>query len=169
MQGLMRFLVFCTCLAIGLSALSLVILYDDLVAYYSYKASLKAAEANIDKLKILNDDYDALLEQLKNDPNLLKRIYRVTFGDESEDEQAVYPRPRPEELYAARAALAERIAQQETETNLPDWMERIKHPRVRIALFLSGTALIIISFIFFGPVRQKKESGEGQTDGEPAD
>jgi hypothetical protein len=148
----MRFFLFCIFFAVGLSAMGVSIICNDLISYYSYKGLLTASQANIDKLKSLNDDYDALLEQLHQDPNLFRRIARVTFGTEPENNETISPKARPEELSAARASLSKKIAQQSAESRLPNWLLRIKQPHRRVALFLAGAVLIIISFIFFGPV-----------------
>jgi len=40
------------------------------------------------------------------------------------------------------------------EIMLPEWLKRIKQPRRRFGLFLSGAGLILIAFIFFGPTRK---------------
>ena len=158
MQGVFRFVVFCIFFAFGLSSLGLSIICGDLVSYYSYKGLLTASQTNIDKLKSLNDDYDALLSQLQQDPNLFNRIARVTFGTEPGDDQTISPRARPEELSAARSALAKKIAESADESRLPKWLLRIKQPQRRVALFLAGSVLIIISIIFFGPVSRPSES-----------
>jgi hypothetical protein len=154
-ESLQRFLFFCFFFAAGLSALGVSIITNDLVSYFSYKALLENSQVNTEKLKSLNDDYDTLLNQLRHDPNLFNKIARVTFGIESKDKQTISPKARPEELYAAKETLAKKIAQtQVEEKQLPNWVSRIKQPHRRIALFLAGSVLIIISFVYFGPVRK---------------
>lgn len=151
MQRVVSFFLFCVFFAIGLSGLGLSVLCDDLVSFYSGREVLRAVEASSEKLRSLNEDYDILLEQLRDDPNLLERVARVTLGSGLEDSNAVYPKARPEELVAAREALA-RDSEVSADV-LPQWLERIREPRRRLVLFLSGSVLILIAFIFFGTVK----------------
>ena len=154
MQGIIRFFVFCVFFAIGLSALGLSILCDELVSYYRSRDMLYAVEASNEKLRSLDEDYDVLLEQLRANPGLLKRAARVTLGSAAEDVNAVYPQATAEELAAARAALMRDSDKASVEVMLPEWLERVKQPRRQFGLFLSGAALILIAFIFFGPIRK---------------
>lgn len=154
MQGIIRFFIFCVFFAIGLSALGLSILCDDLVSYYRSRDMLNAVEASNEKLRSLDEDYDVLLEQLRGNPDLLERAARVTLGSAAGDINAIYPRATAEELAAARAALMGDSDKESEEVMLPEWLERVKQPRRRFGLFLSGAALILIAFIFFGPIRK---------------
>lgn len=154
MQGIIRFFIFCVFFAIGLSALGLSILCDDLVSYYRSRDMLCAVEASNEKLRSLDEDYDVLLEQLRANPVLLKRAARVTLGSAAEDVNAVYPQATAKELAAARAALMRDSDKENVEIMLPEWLKRIKQPRRRFGLFLSGAGLILIAFIFFGPTRK---------------
>jgi hypothetical protein len=154
MQGIIRFLIFCIFFTIGLSALGLSILCDDLVSYYRSKDMLNAVEASNKKLHSLKEDYDVLLEQLRANPGLLRRAARVTRGSAAGDANAIYPRATAEELAAARAALTRDSDKANSEVMLPEWLERIRQPRRRFGLFLSGASLILIAFIFFGPTRK---------------
>jgi len=107
----------------------------------------------------VNADYDALLEQLEKDPNLIKRLAPAALGTEPEDANAVYPRATPEQLAAARKALTQDPNDQSTVPTLPEWLTRCSEPRRRITLFVAGSVLILISFTCFTPVKQttKKE------------
>lgn len=154
MQSAIRFFLFCVFFVVGLFGLGLSILSDELVSYYQSRQDLKAVETTNDKLRSLNEDYDVLLEQLRDDPNLLERVARITLGFGQEDSEAVYPKARPEELAAARAALTKQIEQSSEEVRLPKWLNRLKEPRRRIGLFMAGAAVILVAFIFFGPTRK---------------
>ncbi len=154
MHGIIRFFIFCVFFAIGLSALGLSILCDELVSYYRSRDMLNALEASNDKLRLLDEDYDVLLEQLRANPGVLRRAARVTLGSVAEDINAVYPQATAEELAAARATLMRDSDKASTEVTLPEWLERIRQPRRRFGLFLSGAALILIAFIFFGSTRK---------------
>jgi len=154
MQGIIRFFIFCFFFAIGLSALGLSILCDELVSYYRSRDMLDAVEASNEKLRSLDEDYDVLLGQLQTNPGLLRRAARVTLGSAEEDLNAVYPQATAQELATARAALMRDSDKAIAEVILPEWLERIRQPRRRFGLFLSGAALILIAFIFFGPTRK---------------
>jgi hypothetical protein len=146
--------------SIGAAALSAAILCDDLIQYYRNRELLNAAQESLDQLKLLNNDYDALLSQLENDPNLVKRITRVTLATESEDPNTVYPKATEELLAAARRVLAEDPNRQSVDSVMPAWLSRCGEPRRRMMLLFFGVALILTSFICFGPAKRTPEKQE---------
>ena len=141
---------------IGAVSLAISILCDDLVQYYRNRRLLTVTQQSLNKLESLNADYDVLLEQLKKDPNLVKRLAPATLGAEPEDANAVYPRATPEQLAAARQALTKDPNDQSAAPMLPDWLTRCSEPRRRITLFVAGSFLVLISFTCFAPKRQSK-------------
>jgi len=152
--------------SIGAAALSGSILCNDLLRYYRNKQLLKTAEVSLNQLESLNTDYDALLQQLQKDPNFVRRIAPATLGTEPEDANTVYPKATTEQLAAARKVLTEDSAgrrpaesQQPTEPIIPDWITRCSEPPQRVVLFLAGAFLILISFICFGPAKQRPKEG----------
>ena len=153
-QNILRMLLFVVFLSIGAAVLSGSILCDDLLQYYHNKQMLKAAEESLKRLETLNTDYDALLERLQTDPNVIKRIAPATLGTEPADANAIYPRATAEQLAAARKALAEDSNYKVAEPKTADWLIRCSKPWRRIILFLAGAFLILISFICFGPVKR---------------
>ena len=142
--------------SIGAMSLGISILCDDLVQYYRNKQLLTVTQQSLKKLESLNADYDALLEQLEDDPNLVKRLAPATLGTEPEDANAVYPRATPEQLAAARQALTQDPSDQSTAPMLPHWLTRCSEPRRRITLFIAGSFLILISFTCFTPTRKPR-------------
>ena len=140
--------------SIGAASLGISILCDDLVQYYRNKKLLTVTQQSLKKLESLNADYDALLEQLEDDPNLVKRLAPATLGTQPEDANAVYPRATPEQLAAARQALAQDPNDQSDAPMLPHWLTRCGEPRRRITLFIAGSFLVLISFTCFTPTRQ---------------
>ena len=155
-QNFIRTILFTTFFSVGAAALAGSVLYDDLVHYYRNKQLLKAAQESLSRLKSLNTDYDVLLRQLEKDPNLFKRIAPATLGIEHQDANAVYPRATDEQLAAARRAMTTEHNQQSEEPVMPDWIIRCGEPRRRIMLFFSGVALILTSFVCFGPIKQTR-------------
>lgn len=149
-----RMLLFVVFFGIGASALSGSVLCDDLLRYYHNRQLLKSAEVSLNRLKSLNSDYDALLQQLQKDPNLVKRIAPATIGTERDDEDTIYPEATAEQLAAARKALTEELSQHPTELTVPHWLTRCSKPPQRTGLFLAGACLILISLVCFGPAKQ---------------
>lgn len=150
-QNMRRMLFFVVFFSIGAAALSGSVLCEDLLQYYTYREALKSARETLGRLESLNADYDALLQQLQEDPNLIKRIAAVTLGTEARNENTIYPKVTPEQLDAARKALTEDSNQRFSEPMIPRWLSRCSKPPQRIALFLAGAFLILISFVCFGP------------------
>lgn len=143
--------------SIGVAVLSGSILCDDLIRYFHNKYLLKAAEKSLNRLESLNADYDALLEQLEKDPNLLKRIVPATLGVESADANAVYPKVAAEQLAAARKVLLEDISEKASEPVVPEWLTRCNEFHRRIMLFFAGAFLVVISFICFGSTKKSAQ------------
>ncbi len=154
-QNIIRVFLFVVFFSIGAAALSGSILCADLLRYYHNKGLLKAEKELSNRLKSLNADYDALLQQLRDDPNLIKRIALVTLGKEVDDADTIYPKATAEQLAAARKALTEETSGKPAEETLPKWLTRCREPRRRTMLFFAGAGLILISFICFGPAKEK--------------
>ena len=150
-QKIVHFLLFVIFFSVGAGALGLAALCDDLIVYWRNERLVKEAHLSLDRLRSLNEEYDALLGELQNDPNLLRRIAPATLGTLPEDPNAVYPKARAQELALARRALMDRAEQESGEAALPKWLQRCSEPRHRIALFLAGAGLVLISLVFFTP------------------
>jgi hypothetical protein len=146
--------VFIIFFGIGVAAVGSSVLCPDLIKYYRSRDLLNQAQASLDALKLLNDDYDALLLQLQQDPNLVKRIAPATFGTDPEDTNAIYPTATIKQLVLARKALTEHTQKQPAISVTPGWLIRCSEPRRRMALFLAGTGLILISIMYFGPAKE---------------
>ena len=147
-QDVIHFLLFVTFFSIGAVALGGAVLCDDLILYCRNKQLIADAKLSVDRLVSLNSEYDALLEKLRTDPNLLKRIAPATLGTEPEDPNAVYPRVKARELAVARKALLDE-ADQEATPVVPTWLERCSEPRRKLGLFIAGAGLVLISLVFF--------------------
>jgi len=150
-HGILHFLLFATFFSIGAAALGGAVLCDDLVLYCRNKHLVAKAEMSLERLKSLNSEYDALLERLENEPNLLKRIAPAALGTEPEDPNAIYPKARAEELAVARRTLVQQTQPENREPALPKWLQRCSEPRHKIALFLAGAGLVLISLVCFTP------------------
>lgn len=148
-QGILHLFFFAMFFSIGAAALGAAVLCDDFIQYCRNKYLVKEAELSLKRLESLNAEYDALLEQLERDPNLLKRIAPLTLGRQPTDPNTAYPKARAQELAVARKALMEQSDEEKAELSIPTWLRRCSEPAKRILLFISGASLIVISLICF--------------------
>lgn len=151
----MRVMLFIIFFAFGAAAVAASILCQDLIEYYTNRQLLEARQELSRKLADLNADYQALLVQLQEDPNLIKRIAPLVLGTEANDANTVYPEVTVEQLLAVRRALTAEPNPRFIKPVLPGWISRCSEPGRRVLLFVAGSALILISFICFGPARQE--------------
>ena len=159
-QNIIRTLLFIVFFSIGTAAMAASVLCDDLVRYYrNNRHYLNQAERLTSKLKALTDDYDAVLIQVEDDPNLIKRLAPAALGAEPTDPNTIFPRATPQELAEAKKALAKIAEAEPNEPTMPAWLERCREPKHRIYLFAAGAALILVSFACFGRL---KTPGDGQ-------
>jgi cell division protein FtsB len=154
-QNILRMVLSIFFFSIGTAVLAGSVLYDDLLEYYQNKQLLKSAEETLKKLEALNADYDALLKQLEENPDLLERIASATLGIEPNDANTIHPKVTAEQLDAARRILAG-DSEQLVKAEIPEWLIRCREPSKRIILFSAGAFLILISFICFGTSPKKK-------------
>jgi hypothetical protein len=144
--------------SVGATVLSATVLCDDAVEYFHNKAILKQAELNLKKLQSLDSDYDTVLKQIENDPRQLARLAPATLGIEPNEPNTVFPRATADKLAAARRALVEKSEDQAADELIPPWLGACcRWPRRHI-LFFSGGALVLISFVFFGPTSRPAKS-----------
>lgn len=155
-QDALQILLFTVFFAIGTAAVSISLLGKELLRYHRGKELLKKNELFLQRLERLNTDYDALLKQLHEDPDTVKRIAPAALGTEPENnKKAAYPKARLEQLAAARKALMESTAKENTMLQEENWVTRCNRWPARIILFLAGSALIIVSLVYFGPWQGK--------------
>src|SRR4030043_94076 len=119
-QNILRTFLFVVFFGIGTAALTAATLYDDLLRYYRDKQLLRSAEESLNKLESLNADYDALLKQLEENPDLLERLAPATLGTEANEPNTVYPKVTAEQLDATRKVLAADLEQQSSGAEMPD-------------------------------------------------
>jgi hypothetical protein len=155
-RGFFYLLLFGAFFSVGAVALSGAVLCDDLIRYCHNRHILAEAENSIERLQSLNSEYDALLDQLEKDPDVLKRIAPVTLGTEPDDPDMIYPRARASELAIARKTLVEEAGRTDAGPTIPQWLQRCSDPPKRIALFIAGASLVLISLVCFTPGAQEK-------------
>jgi hypothetical protein len=150
-QGVLHFLFFVVFFSVGAAALGGAVLCDDLIVYRRNQQLIRDAERSLERLRSLNSEYDALLEQLEKNPDLLRRIAPATLGTEPEDPNAIYPSVKARELALARKALVDQAGEDAAEAATPKWLERCSEPTRKMGLFVAGAGLILISLVFFIP------------------
>ena len=166
-QNIIRAFWFVVFFSIGATAMYISIICGELVGRYHKRQLLKAKQEGTNQLKSLNADYDALLEQLREDPNLVKRVAPAILGTKPADADTIYPKATAEQLAAVRRALMEDLSEtpnvkkgvwepglKVVEPMIPGWLSRCSEPRRRIILFLAGAFLSLISFVWFGGVKE---------------
>ena len=156
-QNILRTLLFVVFFSIGATAMYASIICNELIGLYHKRQLLKAKQEDTSRMESLNADYDAVLEQVKKDPNLIKRIAPATLGTEPENKDAVYPKATPEQLDAARKVLTEDSDRHTEDSMIPVWLARCSEPLQRVILFLSGGFLILVSFVCFAPAKQSNQ------------
>ncbi len=159
-QNIIRTLLFTVFFGIGAAAMAASALCDDFVRHYRNKHYLKQAERLVSKLESLNDDYDALLMRLEDDPNLIKRLAPAALGADHTDPNTIVPRATQQELAEAKKALAKIAESEPNEPTMPTWLERSREPKQRLYLFAAGAALILVSFVCFGRIKKPDDEQE---------
>jgi len=155
MQKTIRLTAFVVLFAVGVGALAISILCDDLTVYFKNKRDLAQAEHELDDLRRLVATHDSLLNQLEKDPNMIKRIAPAVLGSAEEDPNVIYPNAGTDESITAKLALREHNRAERQIPQIPTWLTRCRHPRRRAGLFLSGAMLVLISFTCFGLTRAR--------------
>ena len=154
-QNILRMFLFVVFFSIGAGALSISILCDDLLQYYDNKRQMRLEEESLGQLVSLNADYDALLSQLEKDPDVVDRIAPAALGTEPAHTDAIYPKATAEQLAAARKALMESQSLQSKSSMIPNWLARCSEPYRRVILFSAGACLVLVSFVWFGPAKDR--------------
>jgi len=161
MQNTVRLALFGVFFAIGATVVCLAALCDDLVQYYIAKQRLAAARQRVYLLERLNADYEALLDLVQQDPNMIKRTAPATLGTWPQEPNTAYPAVRLEELLAARQTMFVAEQPKEEPPIVPEWLAGCSRPGRRWGLFLSGAGLVVVAFICFGPQGQTPKSAVG--------
>jgi hypothetical protein len=166
-ERVIRAIVFAVFFSVGAAVLSGTVLCEDFLEYFHYRSMLGEAQGHLDKLQSLNADYDTLLGQLEGDPCQLARLAPATLGIEPNEPNTAYPRASADKLLAARQALSEERFDKDTipgkvegpkkspaKDDVPPWIGPCCQWPRRHILFFCGAALVLISFIFFGPTKR---------------
>lgn len=158
-QNFIRAFFFIVFFSVGAAAVGCSIICDDLVKYYKNKDLLDKEKRRTARHEVLDDDYQALLHKLEDDPNVLAHLARATIGVENNDPDTAYPKATAQQLAEAKKTLAAAAGTEPNAPPVPAYLIRCSQPRLRISLFCCGCALVILSFICFGPAKPPPEEG----------
>jgi hypothetical protein len=149
MNGLF-FVVFFTT---GVAAVSLSVLAREIGTLYRDKALLQKLETSNKKLQSLDKQYAFQLDQIKKNPASLARLRVLNLGEEPQDPQTAYPPSKSDQLIQAARNIIQQsqkeVKKKDEPPLVPQWVIRTCQARSRIALFMAGAALIIVSMMFF--------------------
>ncbi len=150
-SAILRYLLFCIFFTAGAGAIALSILIDPEISnYYQNRLQLRQAEEGNVRMERLIAQYDAQIQQIERDPNLLGKLETFTFGHEPDSEGVILPKASKEELAAAKEALFAELDEQKDAQLIPQWVHRCGQTNNRRILFVAGCGLIVVTFIFFG-------------------
>ena len=148
---LLCYFLFCLFFAVGAGGIALSLEADRVLNYYKSKGLVEKTGVTNRKLELLNADYDARLEYVRSDPNVLRRLEQVALGRTPTAPDTAFPKASEEQLASAKKVLFEAIrSEQNTTPAIPEWARRCSQPAFRNSLFFAGAALILIAFMFFG-------------------
>jgi len=153
--NIVRTFLFCIFFGIGVMVLTGSVLSGALQRYYLGKSTLNKQQQQTGRLETLINDYNVILAEIERNPDFAERIAPAILGNEPNDADTIYPRASSEQLSATRDLLRENPTPKPEEPAIPKWLSRCSKTRSRIMLFLVGAALILVSFVYFGPSRQK--------------
>jgi hypothetical protein len=143
--------------SVGLAAVALSILADDLNQYYTIKIELHNTQQTNEKLAKLIDGYGEMINSIESDPHIVERLATITLGIEPNEAQTAFPKASRQELLAARQALIAAAPPPPPQPVLPKWLVRCCEPLLRKLLFVAGSALILLSFTCFNIQKEDTE------------
>jgi hypothetical protein len=146
--------------SIGLAAIAVSILADDLNQYYTIKIQLHNTHQTNEKLQRLIDGYGEMIKSIESDPHIVERLAPVTLGVEPNAAATAFPKATRQELLAAQRALIAAAPPLPPAPVSPNWLVRCCDPKLRKMLFLAGSALILVSFTCFNIRKEGSEVGD---------
>ncbi|MHC5083077.1 MAG: hypothetical protein ACYTET_03960 [Planctomycetota bacterium] len=151
-----RFLLFCLFFLPGIGAIVLSIIAEpELVNYYKSRHLLWEIEHQNKKIQSLTTQYQAQIDLVQSEPNILARFAPNTFGTEPKAPDTIFPKSQNDKLKAETERILSRMQNVTPVDPVPHWLGRILQPKIRRGLFLSGAGLVLITFIFFGTTKGK--------------
>jgi hypothetical protein len=154
---LWRTVLFCLFVGAGFVALTVSILADELLDLHLYRLEIQKAEELNQRLQKLNTQYEAVIKQIEDDPNILARLAGVSLGIEPNSADTAFPRVPEYERLVAEKILLEQLQTGADRPSPPAWLLRINQPWARAIMFICSAGLIIVSFVCFGTRKQSPD------------
>lgn len=156
-NNVIKTILFMLFFTLGVVAAALAMVADEVLYYYRQKIALQETIAANEYLRQLDEKNRSLLENIKQDPNILKRLAPITLGAEPNEPNAIIPKTGDAELQFAKDILEKMKRKNENRIQIPIWLERINHSRERTILFLAGCGLILVSLASFNLTTKKQQ------------
>jgi hypothetical protein len=162
---IVRYVLFCLFFAVGAGAVALAVLADEIRDYCEGRNLLAKTLADNEDIQFLTIEYEAQIDEIRKDPNIIGRLERVTLGRQPGAEDTAFPRASEKLLTEAGAAVLADLRADHPARKIPTWAKRISEPNIRYSLFFAGAGLVLVTFIFFGaPARKTSRETEKSTD-----
>ena len=153
----MRTFFFIIFVGLGIASLALSMLSEEILDYYTIKLELRQIEESTRKTDVLIADYDALINKIESDPTILKRLGPAVLGIDANEPNGINVETTRAQLATATKVMQSQSSEESpAEVAPPQWLLRCNQQNSRIALFIAGSALILISFICFGKKTKRK-------------
>lgn len=159
MNSTVRTLFFMLLFGVGVGALALATLCNDVHVYFHQRRTLAQAEAQLRTLRELNAEFDGLLAHMQTEPNTVRRLVPIVLGRRPEEPNSIFPEAALSVLMLAKQTIT---SYQDTIPipEVPAWVERIRMGPRRRAMFASGGALVLIAILWFGMDRRRQVLAE---------
>ncbi len=136
----------------------------ELTTYYYNRAVLAQIEAQNEKIQDLTEQYAAQVKLIESDPNILQRFSATTFGHKPLTDETAFPEASGNVLRDETEQILRRDEASGPVEPTPEWLAHILQPKIRLALFLTGCGLVLITFIFFGSGLPKEAKSTSKSD-----
>ena len=139
----------------GIAAMAVAILAGEILEYYEGQIKIYRIEQANHAIRQLDEKTVRLIEQIEDDPEILKRLVPIKTGQDVNEPGAILPKVSEAELEKAMQALKEMKAQQgDIEPVVPGWVMRINGQLSRYIILIAGAALVLVSFSCFNIRKQ---------------
>jgi hypothetical protein len=157
MRNTFRTVLFMILFGVGVGALALATLCNDVHVYYQQRRTMALAEAQLHTLRELNADYDGLLAHIETEPNAVRRLGPIVLGRLPEEPNSVFPEAALSVLMCAKQVMTS-YQDPRPFPEIPAWVQRVRKEPRRQGMFASGGALVLVAILWFGMDRRRQAS-----------
>ncbi len=150
---------FIVCSSLGVAAMAMAMLIDDLQNLYQTKSVVAEIENSNKKITQIIADQQELIANIQREPNMLQKIAQVLLGAKSNAEYEMTNYSAEKKIETAKRVLkANENIQKKKPKNLPKWLNRSGEKQNRIIMFTAGVGLIATSFACFCKKTENKKN-----------